>query len=72
MPHADSALLPADLVSTDKPAFYAHVQTQLAALLATSRAWPTNLSNASSLLYNTLHDFAAFGDGERTVNWVGA
>ncbi|KAJ7049674.1 GAF domain-like protein [Mycena amicta] len=71
MPHADSALVP-DFV-TSKSDFWAHVYSQLELLLdAEQRNWVTNLSNAASLIYNSLLAFRRhFGDRERAVNWCG-
>ncbi|KAJ6629457.1 GAF domain-like protein [Mycena sp. CBHHK59/15] len=70
MPHADSALVP-DTITT-KAEFWAHTYSQLDLLLDSQRNWVTNLSNASSLIYNSLLAFTThFGDGPRAVNWCG-
>ncbi|KAF7376588.1 GAF domain-containing protein [Mycena sanguinolenta] len=71
MPHADSALVPETI--TTKAEFWAHTYSQLDALLdSDQRNWVTNLSNASSLIYNSLLAFPAhFGNGQRGVNWCG-
>ncbi|KAF7315859.1 GAF domain-containing protein [Mycena indigotica] len=71
MPHADSALVPESI--TSKSDFWAHVYSQLDALLDGQHGnWVTNLSNAASLIYNSLLAFHShFGDGERAVNWCG-
>ncbi|KAJ7121349.1 GAF domain-like protein [Mycena crocata] len=72
MPHADSALVPESI--TTKAEFWAHTYSQLDMLLDShQRNWITNLSNASSLIYNSLLAFPPhFGNGQRTVNWCGA
>ncbi|KAK7005983.1 GAF domain-containing protein [Favolaschia claudopus] len=72
MPHADSALVPETI--TTKPEFWAHIYSQLDALLdSNQRNWVTNLSNAASLIYNSLLAFPAhFGNGQKAVNWCGA
>ncbi|KAJ7782367.1 GAF domain-like protein [Mycena maculata] len=71
MPHADSALVPE--IITTKAEFWAHVYSQLDLLLESQqRNWITNLSNASSLIYNSLLAFRPhFGNGQRAVNWCG-
>ncbi|KAJ6498790.1 GAF domain-like protein [Mycena sanguinolenta] len=71
MPHADSALVPETI--TTKAEFWAHTYSQLHALLdSDQRNWVTNLSNASSLIYNSLLAFPPhFGNGQRAVNWCG-
>ncbi|KAJ7646738.1 GAF domain-like protein [Roridomyces roridus] len=71
MPHADSALVPDSI--TTKPEFWAHVYTQLDLLLdAKQRNWVPNLSNAASLIYNSLLAFHPhFGADTRAVNWCG-
>ncbi|KAJ7879585.1 GAF domain-like protein [Mycena olivaceomarginata] len=71
MPHADSALVPETI--TNKAEFWAHTYSQLDALLdSEQRNWVTNLSNAASLIYNSLLAFPAhFGNGQRAVNWCG-
>ncbi|KAJ7162098.1 GAF domain-like protein, partial [Mycena filopes] len=71
MPHADSALVPETI--TTKAEFWAHTYAQLDMLLdANQRNWVTNLSNASSLIYNSLLAFPAhFGNDARAVNWCG-
>ncbi|KII92665.1 hypothetical protein PLICRDRAFT_37446 [Plicaturopsis crispa FD-325 SS-3] len=72
MPHADSAILPASVQSGSKANFWAHVHTQLAALLEGQRDWVTNLSNASALVYASLRAYDPhFGAGDRAVNWCG-
>ncbi|KAI0743952.1 GAF domain nucleotide-binding protein [Daedaleopsis nitida] len=68
MPHADSALIPSGI---DKETFWSHVHEQLSHLLAGQRDWVTNLANASSLIFNSLQAFPAFGIGDRMVNWCG-
>ncbi|KAJ7282721.1 GAF domain-like protein [Mycena rebaudengoi] len=71
MPHADSALVPASI--TTKAEFWAHTYAQLELLLdPQQRNWITVLSNASSLIYNSLLAFPThFGSGQRAVNWCG-
>ncbi|KAF7305888.1 GAF domain-containing protein [Mycena chlorophos] len=71
MPHADSALVPDSIAS--KTEFWEHVHSQIQALLEPEqRNWVTNLSNAASLVYNSLLAFPShFGEGERAVNWCG-
>ncbi|KAJ6594464.1 GAF domain-like protein [Mycena capillaripes] len=71
MPHADSALVPETI--TTKAEFWAHTYSQLDMLLdSDQRNWVTNLSNASSLIFNSLLAFNPhFGNGPRTVNWCG-
>ncbi|CAO1627702.1 unnamed protein product [Jaminaea pallidilutea] len=75
MVHADAALLPANL--QDKRAFYAHLREQLASLLSDQRAWVTNLSNASSILHNSLNTWRSSGRDEqdttasKSLNWTG-
>ncbi|CAK5281250.1 unnamed protein product [Mycena citricolor] len=71
MPHADSALVPETV--TTKAEFWAHVLEQLQFLLdPEQRNWVTNMSNASSLIYNSLLAFPAhFGADARQVNWCG-
>ncbi|KAF8320762.1 GAF domain-like protein [Clavulina sp. PMI_390] len=70
MPHADSSLVP-DSITTKKE-FWSHVEFQLKYLLEGQRNWVTNLSNASSLIYNSLLAFPShFGPGEKAVNWSG-
>ncbi|KAJ7141239.1 GAF domain-like protein [Mycena epipterygia] len=71
MPHADSALVPENI--TTKAEFWAHTYSQLDMLLdSQQRNWVTNLSNASSLIYNSLLAFPPhFGNGQRAVNWCG-
>ncbi|KAJ7933820.1 GAF domain-like protein [Mycena leptocephala] len=71
MPHADSALVPETI--TTKAEFWAHTYSQLDMLLdSDQRNWVTNLSNASSLIYNSLLAFPPhFGNGQRAVNWCG-
>lgn len=75
MVHADAALLPANL--QDKRSFYAHLREQLASLLSGQRAWVTNLSNASSILHNSLNTWRSSGrDGQdatasKSLNWTG-
>ncbi|KAJ7212948.1 GAF domain-like protein [Mycena pura] len=69
--HADSAFVP-DTITT-KTEFWAHTYSKLDALLdKQQRNWVTNLSNASSLIYNALLAFPEhFGSGPRAVNWCG-
>ncbi|OJA09252.1 hypothetical protein AZE42_02011 [Rhizopogon vesiculosus] len=70
MPHADTSLVP-DSIET-KAEFWTHVHDQLEILMAGQRHWVSNLSNAASLIYNSLQAFPSnFGDGERSVNWCG-
>ncbi|ETW80643.1 hypothetical protein HETIRDRAFT_61732 [Heterobasidion irregulare TC 32-1] len=69
MPHADASLLPSSVKS--KPDFWEHVYKQLASLLEGQRDWVTNLANASSLVFNALLSFPAFGQGASSVNWCG-
>ncbi|KAJ7451862.1 GAF domain-like protein [Mycena galericulata] len=71
MPHADSALVPETI--TSKAEFWSHVYSQLDLLLdSQQRNWITSLSNASSLIYNSLLAFPPhFGNGQRAVNWCG-
>ncbi|KAJ7267657.1 GAF domain-like protein [Mycena haematopus] len=71
MPHADSAIVPETI--TTKAEFWAHTYSHLDALLdSDQRNWVTNLSNASSLMYNSLLAFPShFGNGPRAVNWCG-
>ncbi|KAJ7761005.1 GAF domain-like protein [Mycena metata] len=71
MPHADSALVPETI--TTKAEFWAHTYSQLDMLLdGDQRNWVTNLSNASSLIYNSLLAFPTyFGTGQGAVNWCG-
>jgi len=70
MPHADSSLVPE--VQT-KAAFWEHVHTQLEGLLDGQVHWVSNLSNASSLIFNSLLAFRKyFGNANnRAVNWCG-
>ncbi|CEH15606.1 GAF/PUTATIVE CYTOSKELETAL PROTEIN [Ceraceosorus bombacis] len=53
MVHADAALLPDSIQSSAQ--FYAHLEEQLEGLLSDQRAWVSNLSNASSLIYFSLN-----------------
>ncbi|KAF8629863.1 hypothetical protein AX15_003224 [Amanita polypyramis BW_CC] len=71
MPHADASLVPPSIQS--KAEFWQHVYLQLEALLGGQRHWISNLSNASSLIFNSLLAFPAhFGfDGSKAVNWCG-
>ncbi|KAJ7680883.1 GAF domain-like protein [Mycena polygramma] len=71
MPHADSALVPETIAT--KTDFWAHTYSQLELLLdSDQRNWVTILSNASSLIYNSLLAFHShFGNGPRAVNWCG-
>ncbi|TRM70216.1 GAF domain-like protein [Schizophyllum amplum] len=70
MPHADSSLVPESIKT--KTEFWNHVYDQLNSLLDGQRSWVTNLANASSLIYNSLAAFPAFGtDPTRAVNWCG-
>ncbi|KAG1827760.1 GAF domain-like protein [Suillus variegatus] len=70
MPHADASLVP-DSIKT-KSEFWTHVHDQLEILMGGQRHWVSNLSNAASLIYNSLQAFPSnFGDGERSVNWCG-
>ncbi|KAG8930002.1 hypothetical protein FRC02_004781 [Tulasnella sp. 418] len=69
MPHADSSLVPSSIIT--KTQFWDHVYNQLESLLDGQRNWVTNLSNASSLVYNSLQSFQEFGNGDRMVNWCG-
>ncbi|KAK2464179.1 hypothetical protein APHAL10511_003636 [Amanita phalloides] len=71
MPHADASLVPPSIQS--KPEFWQHVYSQLEPLLVDQRCWVSNLSNASSLIYNSLLAFPAyFGDDRsKAVNWSG-
>ncbi|KAF8629275.1 hypothetical protein AX17_005853 [Amanita inopinata Kibby_2008] len=71
MPHADASLVPTSIAS--KPEFWLHVHSQLQSLLDGQRHWISNLSNASSLIFNSLQAFPAyFGDDtSKAVNWCG-
>ncbi|KAI0049964.1 GAF domain-like protein [Auriscalpium vulgare] len=69
MHHSDTSLVP-DSIQT-KADFWRHVHGQLASLLDGQRDWVTNLANASSLVYNALLAFPAFGNGSSAVNWCG-
>ncbi|TFL03067.1 GAF domain-like protein [Pterulicium gracile] len=70
MPHADSSLIPSSI--TTKVDFWQHVYSQLEALLEGQRNWVSNLSNASSLIFNALAAFPShFGTEEKAVNWCG-
>ncbi|KAF8326621.1 GAF domain-like protein [Cantharellus anzutake] len=70
MPHADASLVPQHIAT--KEAFWYHVYMQLGALLEGERNWVSNLSNAASLIYNSLLAFPAhFGPADRAVNWSG-
>jgi len=70
MPHADSSLVPQSI--TNKTEFWAHVHSQLEALINGERNWVSNLANASSLMYNSLLAFPAhFGPADNAVNWCG-
>ncbi|WFD31106.1 L-methionine (R)-S-oxide reductase [Malassezia sp. CBS 17886] len=67
MVHADAAGIPGDVVT--KADFYAHVESQIAALLDGQRNWVTNLANVSSVLYNSMNRFSEWND--KRVNWAG-
>lgn len=71
MPHGD-IYIPDDV--TSKPAFYAHVQEVLEALLEND-SFVTNCSNASALLYHAFQSYPASfgktGEGAPVVNWAG-
>jgi len=71
MPHADSSLVPGHIQT--KTEFWEHVHTQLEGLLEGQRHWISNLSNASSLIFNSLSAFPKyFGNADdRAVNWCG-
>ncbi|PFH49753.1 hypothetical protein AMATHDRAFT_146966 [Amanita thiersii Skay4041] len=71
MPHADSALVPESIQS--KTDFWQHVHSQLAALLEGQYCWISNLSNASSLIFNSLQAFPKYfgADNSKAVNWCG-
>ncbi|KAH8827324.1 GAF domain-like protein [Flagelloscypha sp. PMI_526] len=68
--HADSSLVPSTIET--KAEFWTHVHDQLEHLLEDQTNWVSNLSNASSLIYNSLLAFPKyFGNGDRAVNWAG-
>ncbi|PWY97911.1 hypothetical protein BCV70DRAFT_202402 [Testicularia cyperi] len=67
MVHADAAALP-DYVQT-KSDFYDHLEASLTGLIDEGTDWLSSLSNASSLLYNSLNRFPAWTD--KKVNWAG-
>ncbi|KAG2031455.1 GAF domain-like protein [Suillus americanus] len=70
MPHADASLVPGSIKT--KSEFWTHVHDQLEILVGGQRHWVSNLSNAASLIYNSLQAFPSnFGDGDRSVNWCG-
>jgi len=71
MPHADSSLVPEHIQT--KTEFWEHVHTQLEGLFQGQRHWISNLSNASSLIFNALLAFPKyFGNADdRAVNWSG-
>jgi len=72
MPHADSSLIPEHIQT--KAEFWEHVHTQLEGLFdGQGGHWVSNLSNASSLIFNSLLAFPKyFGTADnRAVNWCG-
>ncbi|KAK1925632.1 GAF domain-like protein [Papiliotrema laurentii] len=73
MPHADSSVVPDNLVS--KSEFYDHVTEQLVALLDGSRYWVSNLAQASALLYHAYASSPLYGlqpnSSTPVINWVG-
>jgi len=71
MPHADSSLVPEHIQT--KTEFWEHVHTQLESLFEGQGHWVSNLSNASSLIFNSLLAFPKyFGNADNhAVNWCG-
>ncbi|KAH9963888.1 GAF domain-like protein [Russula dissimulans] len=67
MPHDAGSFLPAAIRT--KSQFWEQLSIQLAPLLEGQRNWVTNLANASSLIYHSLHSYPGFGDGPSSVHW---
>ncbi|EPQ30536.1 uncharacterized protein PFL1_02061 [Pseudozyma flocculosa PF-1] len=67
MVHADAAALPPDVVT--KADLYDHLERSLASLIDPDTDWISSLSNASSLIYNSLNRFPAWQD--KKINWAG-
>ncbi|SPO30447.1 related to methionine-R-sulfoxide reductase [Ustilago trichophora] len=67
MVHADAAALPS-YVET-KSDFYDHLESSLLSLIDPGTDWISSLSNASSLIYNSMNRFPEWK--EKRVNWAG-
>lgn len=67
MVHADAAALPSYVVT--KSDFYDHLESSLSGLIDPSTDWISSLSNAASLIFNSMNRFPLWT--EKRVNWAG-
>ncbi|TKY87516.1 hypothetical protein EX895_003530 [Sporisorium graminicola] len=67
MVHADAAALPSYVVS--KTDFYDHLESSLLSLIEPSTDWVSALSNAASVIFNSMNRFPLWH--EKRVNWAG-
>ncbi|SPO31595.1 related to methionine-R-sulfoxide reductase [Ustilago trichophora] len=67
MVHADAAALPS-YVET-KSDFYDHLESSLLSLIDPGTDWISSLSNASSLIFNSMNRFAEWK--QKRINWAG-
>ncbi|SNX87822.1 related to methionine-R-sulfoxide reductase [Melanopsichium pennsylvanicum] len=67
MVHADAAALPSYVVT--KTDFYDHLESSLISLIDPGTDWISSLSNASSLIFNSMNRFSVWS--EKKVNWAG-
>lgn len=67
MVHADAAALPSYVVT--KSDFYDHLESSLSGLIDPSTDWISSLSNAASLIFNSMNRFPLWA--EKRVNWAG-
>lgn len=67
MVHADAAALPSYVVT--KADFYDHLESSLISLIDPGTDWISALSNASSLVFNSMNRFPAWTS--KRINWAG-
>ena len=67
MVHADAAALPSYVVT--KSDFYDHLTSSLQSLIDPNTDWISSLSNASSLIFNSMNRFPEFAS--KRINWAG-
>ncbi|CDR99874.1 related to methionine-R-sulfoxide reductase [Sporisorium scitamineum] len=67
MVHADAAALPSYVIT--KTDFYDHLESSLLSLIDPQTDWISSLSNASSLIFNSMNRFPLWR--EKRINWAG-
>ncbi|SOV09529.1 related to methionine-R-sulfoxide reductase [Ustilago sp. UG-2017a] len=67
MVHADAAALPSYVIT--KSDFYDHLSSSLTSLIDPGTDWISSLSNASSLIFNSMNRFPSFAS--KHINWAG-